>query len=282
MKFFIVDCFAQAKYEGNQLAVFIANRRMPQGEMQKIAREMNFSEVSFILSGKQANDGFDVRIFTPDTEVPFAGHPVIGTAHVINMYYNIDSPLTKLNLACGQIPVRRDGNSYFMTQNQPVFGKIVDKADAARALSIDTSRIRKDLPAQCVSTGLEAVIVPLNTLDDVAACKVDHAAMPCFHNKWSKCNLLVFAHDGEELRVRVFMDDPGYLEDPATGSANGDLAAYLLHHSCFSSHNCIYTVRQGVEMKRPSTLFVNAAMENGRYLIQVGGKVVSVATGNWL
>lgn len=282
MKFFIVDCFAQAKYEGNQLAVFIANRQLPPGDMQKIAREMNFSEVSFILSGKQANGGFDVRIFTPATEVPFAGHPVIGTAHVIHMYYNSDTSLTKLNLACGQIPIKREGNRYFMTQNQPVFGKMVDKFDAAKALSIDTSGIREDLPAHCVSTGLEAVIVPLKSLEDVAKCKVDHAAMADFHTKWRKCNLLVFAHDGEELVVRVFMDDPGYLEDPATGSANGNLAAYLLHHACFSAAKVSYTVRQGVEMGRPSTLFVNASMENGKYLIRVGGEAVSVATGKWL
>lgn len=282
MKFFIVDCFAQAKYEGNQLAVFIADDRLPAADMQKIAREMNFSEVSFILSKMQDNGGFDVRIFTPAVEVPFAGHPALGTAHVINHYYKLDSPMIKLNLECGQIPVNHDGNMYFMTQNQPVFGEIIDKSDAANALSIDITAIRDDFPVQCVSTGLEAVIIPLKSLDDIASCKVDHTLMPSFHKKWRKCNLLVFAQDGEELRVRVFMDDPGYMEDPATGSANGDLAAYLLHNSCLSKVTANYVVKQGIEIGRPSALYVTGVRENEKYLIQVGGRVIMVAGGEWL
>lgn len=211
MKFFIVDCFAQAKYEGNQLAVFIADRQLPTADMQKIAREVNFSEVSFILSKIQGNGGFDVRIFTPAIEVPFAGHPAIGTAYVIQNYYQHESLLIKLNFKCGQIPISHDGSLYFMTQNQPHFGTIIDNSAVAAALSLETGAIRTDLPTQCVSTGLEAVIIPLNSLEDVGRCKVDHALMADFHNKWHKCNLLVFARDGNEFRVRVFMDDPGSL-----------------------------------------------------------------------
>lgn len=281
MKFFIVDCFAQARYEENQLAVFIANRQIQPAEMQKIAREMNFSEVSFILSGRQANGGFDVRIFTPFAEVPFAGHPVIGTAFTIDRHYKFASPLTKLNLACGQIPVSREGNRYFMTQNQPLFGEKIDKSDTARAISIDASGIRDDLPVQYVSTGLGAVIIPLKSLNDLEDCKADYVSMACFHQKWRKCNLLVFAHDGEELRVRVFMDDPGYMEDAATGSANGSLAAYLLRNACPFSPEVSYIVRQGIELGRPSTLFVNASIKEGKYLIRVGGEVVPIANGKW-
>ena len=282
MKFFIVDCFAQERYEGNQLAVFIADKHLPATDMQKIAREMNFSEVSFIISKKQENEGFDVRIYTPAIEVEFAGHPVLGTAYVIKNYYKLDSRPIKLNLGCGQIPVSHDGSMYFMIQNQPVFGKIIDKSDAANALSIDPGAIREDLPVQCVSTGLEAAIIPLKSLDDIARCKVDHTLMPGFHKKWRKCNLLVFAQNSDELRVRVFMDDPGYLEDPATGSANGDLAAYLLHYSGLFYTNINYVAMQGIEMGRPSALYVTGVRENEKYMIQVGGKVIQIAEGEWL
>ena len=137
------------------------------------------------------------------------------------------------------------------------------------------------MPVQCVSTGLEAVIVPLKSPADVAACKVDHAFMAAFHNKWCKCNVLAFARDGGGFRARVFMDEPGYLEVPATGNANGDLAAYLLRHACFSSPEAGYVVRQGMEVGRPSTIFVQASLKGGNYSIRVGGEVVSVAEGEW-
>lgn len=283
MEFHIVDCFAEKKYQGNQLAVFLPDRPLEAGEMQRIAREMNFSEVTFILSGQQKDGGFHIRIFTPYVEVPFAGHPAIGTAYIIEKYLmkNPESPI-RLNLTCGQIPVCRTGDKYFMLQNQPSFSETIDKEEAALAISLPSSRIINDLPVQCVSTGLEAVIVPLQTVADLEACVVNHPAMAIFHAKWHKCNLLVYAVDGKDLRVRVFMDEPGFLQDPATGSANGDLAAYLLRHNVFQSPSIEYLVHQGAEIGRPSTLFVRASYRDGLYDLQVGGKVIQVASGNWL
>lgn len=281
MKFYIVDCFAQSRYQGNQLAVFIPDRELPASEMQQIAREMNFSETSFILSGRNDDDAYDVRIFTPAVELPFAGHPVLGTAHVIDSHFGVSCDEIRLNLAGGQIHVVRDGGSWFMTQNQPTFGMIADRNDTAKALSLDVENIRDDLPVQCVSTGLEAVIIPVKSLDALGKCRVKHLAMAEFHDRWRKCSLLGYAFSDDGFRARVFMDDPGYLEDPATGSAVGSLAAYLLKYRDVTCPKAAYTVRQGIEMGRPSILHVRASVFDGDYLIRVGGEAMTVACGDW-
>ncbi len=282
MKFYIVDCFAQAKYQGNQLAVFVPNRLLPDDEMQKIANEIGFSETSFILSEKQPNGGYDVRIFTPAVEVPFAGHPTLGTAHVIQTHFeNNSAQEIRLNLKVGQIPVFADKSGLTMIQNQPEFGITIEKNAVAAALSISADNIREDYPVQEVSTGLEAVIVPLKTVDALERCHVNYDRLHAFHQAYRKCNVLAFVPQGTGLRVRVFMDDPGFLEDPATGSANGDLAAYLLHHNFFSNNEISYTVSQGSEMGRPSTLLIKASLKNGIYTIHVGGHAHIVAAGEW-
>lgn len=282
MKFYFVDCFARARYQGNQLAVFIVDRPLSGDEMQKIANEIGFSETSFILSGKQPNGGYDVRIFTPAVEVPFAGHPTLGTAHVIQTHFeNNSAQEIRLNLKAGQIPVFADEGGLTMSQNQPEFGITIEKNAVAAALSLHADDIRDDYPAQEVSTGLEAVIVPLKTVEALERCHVNYDQLHAFHQAYRKCNVLAFVPHGEGLRVRVFMDDPGFLEDPATGSANGDLAAYLLRHHFFSSSDLSYTVSQGSEMGRPSTLSIKASLKNGVYTIHVGGRAHIVASGEW-
>ena len=116
MKFYIVDCFAQQKYQGNQLAVFLPEEDLSSEEMQSIALEMHFSEVYFICSGNQENGGYRVRIFTPDTEVPFAGHPTLGTAYIIwKVLENSETDQVILNLDAGSIPVTIDGDVLTMS-----------------------------------------------------------------------------------------------------------------------------------------------------------------------
>ena len=283
MKFYIADCFAEEKYQGNELAVLIPDRPVSDREMQRIAREINFSETAFLLSGRQGNGGYDVRVFTPAAEVPFAGHPVLGTAFIIH------SELEKgrgdgvlLNLKVGQIPVRVEGGRLTMTQNQPVFGDRVDAPSVAACFHLSPEDIRDDLPIQWVSTGLGTVVIPLKSLDALARCAVDHGRFQRYIEEKFACNHLFFVDlGGGMLRARNFMEDPGFGEDPATGSANGCLDAYLLYHHYFSTDHIRYTVRQGVEMGRPSTLYVDASRSGERYRIQVGGNCVLVAKGDW-
>lgn len=286
MKFYIVDVFAENKYEGNQLAVFIPEGTMAQTEMQKIAREMNFSETTFIMSGLQANGGYDVKIFSPDSELPFAGHPTLGTAYIIkNLFDRSEGSEIKLNLPVGQIPVVFEDQYAWMTQNQPEFGANVEIDRIAAVLQIYQEDINTDFPIQVVSTGLPSVIVHLYSLDAVSRCKVNHRAYADLLKDMGDVNLLVFATETanpeNDLNVRLFMPIPGYLEDPATGSANGNLAGYLLRHNFFHSNEINYRVEQGAFIDRPSLLKINAKKADNHYLIQVGGQVIIVSEGKW-
>lgn len=284
MNFYIVDCFAEQKYQGNQLAVFVPDRHLSTREMQQIAREINFSETTFILSGKQDNGGYRVRIFTPDIEVPFAGHPTLGTAFVIQQEIERgESNLVILDLDAGLIQVSFDSNGMTMTQNQPEFGQIIEKPEIAGLLQIEEDEIRDDYPIMWVSTGLPCIVVPLKDVAAVKKCAIHHDRFARFIATVFKCNMLVFAQTGElELAVRVFMDDPGFLEDPATGSANGNLAGYVLKYDYFKGQSLEYVVHQGMEIGRPSTLRIKAGLENETYRIQVGGNAFLVARGAWL
>lgn len=283
MRFFIVDVFAEAKYEGNELAVLIPDREVSDAEMQQIAREINFSETTFILSGKQPDGGYPVRIFTPVTEVPFAGHPTLGTAHIIrSVFKNGESNEILLNMKAGQIPVREENGILTMTQNQPVFGDVMDGAEVAECFFLDPGDIREDFPVQWVSTGLESVIIPLKRLSTLTGLKVDHPRFQKYIERKNACNHLFFVDMGNGiLRARNIMEEPGFGEDPATGSANGNLAGYMLKHDYFKSAAVKYTVLQGVEMGRPSVLYINASLSNGKYNIRVGGRCVTVAEGDW-
>lgn len=285
MKFYIVDVFAEQKYQGNQLAVLVPDRPVSDLEMQQIARETNFSETTFITSGRQANGGYDVRIFTPEMEVPFAGHPTLGTAYVIKEIMEKGSAdKVVLNLRVGSIPVSLEADGLVMRQNEPAFGlTIEDRAGIAEILKIEAADIREDFPIQEVSTGLACVVVPLKSVAALEKCAINHDRYRHFLAATCNCNLLVFAPDTEfDLRVRVFMFVPGYLEDPATGSANGNLAGYLLRHNFFKSDNIQYSVSQGREIKRPSVLRIKAALAGGKFDINVGGKTCLVAEGDWL
>lgn len=284
MDFYIVDCFAEQKYQGNQLAVFIPDRELTTGEMQQIAREINFSETTFILSGREANGGYRVRIFTPDIEVPFAGHPTLGTSFIIHREIEggrFDKVI--LNLDVGPISISVEEGGLTMSQNPPEFGQIIDKHQVAGLLQIDPEDILDDYPVQWVSTGLPCFVIPLRDADAVKRCAIHHDRFRQFIETVYKCNMLVFARTGErQLEVRVFMDDPGFLEDPATGSANGNLAGYLLRHDVFDSRDIAYSVSQGAEIGRPSTLRIRAALDGETYNIEVGGNAFLVAKGTWL
>lgn len=284
MKFYIVDCFAENKYQGNELLVLIADREVSDEEQQKIAREINFSETTFILSDKRENAGYDVRIWTPNVgEVPFAGHPTLGTAYIIHHELEGGAGDTvKLNLKVGQIPVAVTGDGMVMRQNPPEFGTVIDKKEIAEIYGIHPDEIRDDYPVQWASTGLEAVIVPLKSREALAKLKTDQMKFKAYVERHPECNCnhLFFVDMGNsQLSARCLMED--FVEDPATGSANGDLAGYLLHHDYFGKKDVTYTVHQGEDMGRPSVLHVHAAQGDGKWLIEVGGNCFVVAEGNW-
>lgn len=285
MTFYILDVFAKEKYAGNQLAVFLGGEELSTEEMQKIAKEINFSESTFILSGKQPDGGYDVRIFTPDKEVPFAGHPTLGTAYIIQKEIeNSENQSVLLNVKAGTIPVELAEDELWMKQNKPTFGRFFEPEVLAEVLSIELDEIDTNFPIQEVSTGLPAIIVPLNSLESVKRSRVNKQKYE-EHMKDVAANILVFSpetyHVENDLNARVFCDYFGITEDPATGSASGDLAGYLLEHNYLNKDQINISVEQGYEIKRPSSFYINAKKEGKDIHIEVGGNVKLVAKGEW-
>lgn len=172
-----------------------------------------------------------------------------------------------------------------MTQNQPEFGLNVEVDRMAEVLQISREDIHTGFPIQVVSTGLPSVIVHLNSLESIRRCKINHDAFEKLLNDIGEVNLLVFSKETvspeNDLNVRLFMCNSGYLEDPATGSANGNLAGYLLKYDFFHSDVINYCVEQGAFIGRPSLLKINAKKTDEHYLIQVGGKVFVISEGTW-
>ncbi len=288
-RFYILDVFAEKKYAGNQLAVVRDAGKLSDEQMQKIAKEMNYSETTFILLEDQRNGGYDVRIFTPEIEVPFAGHPTLGTAFVIQQEI-IGKPVktVNLNLKVGQIPVtfNYDGQQsgiLWMKPIEPVFGEVFDLHQILEVLTINEEDIDDRFPVQSVSTGIPFIFVPLKTLDAVKRAKVIRDKLfNWIEDKQAKV-IFVFCPETynreNDMNVRLFADAYGIPEDPATGSANSCLAAYLVKYRYFGSSQVDVRVEQGHEIGRPSLLYLRAEDKDGKIDVSVGGKVVMVAKG---
>ena len=287
--FYIVDVFAEEKYTGNQLAVVRQAGDLSEDDMLRITREMNYSETTFILSDSEREGGYDVRIFTPGGELPFAGHPTLGTAFIIQreiIQQPVDS--VRLNLKVGQIPVRIDldsegGQTLWMEQVQPVFWETIEPVVIADMLNLDPQAIDERFPVQEVSTGMPTVIVPLKSLEDLKSARVDREKYFQLVGRLEAKSILAFCqetYDPEhDLNVRVFVDYYGIPEDPATGSGNGSLAAWLVEHRYFGRSDIDIQVEQGTEIHRPSLLFLRAKAEDKAINVFVGGHVVMIADG---
>ncbi len=286
--FYIVDVFAESKYAGNQLAVVRGAGDLPEDALQKIALEMNYSETTFVLGEEESGEagGYDVRIFTPEEEVPFAGHPTLGTAYVIRREI-LEHPAESvtLNLKAGRIPVTF-GEVLWMRQLPPTFGATFDPALAARVLNLEEADLDDRHPVQEVSTGLPAVVIPLKGLDALRRCRVDRERYLDLVSGTEAKNLYVFCPEphegGNDLAARMFADYYGVPEDPATGSAAGCLAGYLVEHRYLDASTIDVRVEQGYEIGRPSLLYLQAAREDDGVSVSVGGKVQMVARGELL
>ena len=291
LRFFLLDVFAEEKFAGNQLAVFRNARGLSKVQMQKIANEMHFSETTFILSDGERDGGYDVRIFTPVNELPFAGHPTLGTAYVVRHYIlNGNVKKVLLNLKIGRIPVTFEKDAtgeeiLWMKQVPPAFGKTFDVARISEVLCLDEKDVDSRFPVQEVSTGIPFTIVPLKSLDAVKRARVNWERRGKL-TKAAQAGTLVFSPETYEkendLNVRVFVDLYGIPEDPATGSANGCLAGYLSQCRYFGSDIVDVRVEQGYEIGRPSLLRLKAKRKQNEIQVHVGGKVTMVAKGELL
>lgn len=286
MKFYITDVFGVEKYSGNQLLTVFDEGKLSTEEMQQIAFEINFSETTFITNSEKVNGGYDVRIFTPKSELPFAGHPTIGTAYIIDQVLeNGKAEEIVLNLKVGQIPVRNENENYWMRQNSPVFGKSFEAGLMDDILGLAKSQIVNGFPIQEVSTGMAFTLVPLQNLKALEQAKLKLDAYYKFCETTEAKGIMVFCPEGhaqsQQISSRVFVEYEGIPEDPATGSATGCLASYLLKYNFLGSSSIDIEVGQGYEMGRPSSLLIRSSLNNGEFDINVGGKVIDVANGEW-
>ncbi|MEG4419898.1 PhzF family phenazine biosynthesis protein [Microcoleus sp. LAD1_D5] len=294
MNFYIVDVFAESKYAGNQLAVFCGAgvAELSEAQMLLIAREINYSETTFIRSPDPRDGGYDVRIFTPKKELPFAGHPTLGTAFVLQQEIireKVDRVI--LNLAVGQIPVtfnyhNESADIVWMRQNPPSFGQVLSAASLANVLNLEPDEIDANFPIQEVSTGVPFIIVPLKTLASLKKAQVNLDKYFELVDTMEAKEILIFCpetySDLNDLSVRVFAHSLGIPEDPATGSANGCLAGYLVEYAYYGLAKIDVRVEQGYEIDRRSLLLLQAVQNEGEIAVLVGGKVVMVAKGEFV
>jgi trans-2,3-dihydro-3-hydroxyanthranilate isomerase len=290
--FLILDVFATAKYTGNQLAVCLNAGELTDIQMQQIAREINFSETTFVTSAEPVNGGYNTRIFTPTTELPFAGHPTLGTAFVIQQEI-VKAAIKRVNLnyQVGQIPVDLnylDGAAdiLWMHQQQPKFYDAVDVEMLAVVIGVSPTDIDSRYPIEPVSTGLPFIIIPLKTLAAVSQAKLNLDLYTRTVANLPAQAILIFCAESidpdRQLHVRVFTECFGIPEDPATGSANGCLAAYLAKHQYFDSPNIDITVEQGVEMGRSALLYLRANYTPDNCPVSIGGRVINIAKGEFI
>lgn len=299
-KFVIADVFSEKRFCGNQLAVFTDGSGLSAATMQDIAREMNYSETTFLLPPESGGD-YRVRIFTPNRELPFAGHPIVGTAYVIvaEKMKRWSEPQTAVTLEAGVGPVPvlvdtsggRAGRST-MTQPLPVTrGSYSDIPKLAKALSLNASVIEDTgLPVETIFNGLAVMIVPVANRAAIESIKVDGGALQVISNEADASTVLTYALDTvlptSTVHCRVFAPAAGVHEDAATGSANGPLGFYLVKHKLIEPRPTTAIVsEQGFEMKRPSLLYIDVDVDltNGTVTeVRVGGGVVISGRGEIL
>jgi trans-2,3-dihydro-3-hydroxyanthranilate isomerase len=288
LPFVQVDVFTSVPLEGNQLAVFADGSGLTDAEMQALAKETNLSETTFILPRDAATErerGVRVRIFTTTEELPFAGHPTLGTAMVLRGNGNAEEIALDLNV--GRIPVRfstRDGLAFgVMTQRDPEFKSKHSREDVARAAGFAVEDIADDLPIQTVSTGNAFAIVPLKSLAVLQKLSPAWASMKAYLDK-SDAKFFYFvsrqtANPQARLQSRMIFYNG---EDPATGSAAGPCAAWAVRYGVVPADQQVL-MEQGVEMKRRSRIFFSAGRNGDKIVnVRVGGHVAEVARGEFI
>jgi len=281
-----LDVFSNRLFEGNPLAVFLDGRGLSDEEMQALAREMNLSETTFILPREAAVEsarGVRVRIFTVQEELPFAGHPTLGTAFQLRGSTGMREVALDLNV--GKVPVRfeeKPGQPVFgeMTQIDPKFGERHDREAVVRACGLVDGDIDPSLPIETVSTGVAYTVVPIRGLKIMSALHVDMRGSQEYLDR-SEGKFFYFVcretvDPAAKLHARMMFYNG---EDPATGSAAGCAAAWMVAHEVARADERVL-IEQGVEMKRPSRIFVRASRKDDRVVnVRVGGNVVEVLRG---
>jgi trans-2,3-dihydro-3-hydroxyanthranilate isomerase len=285
-RFVQLDVFTSQAFAGNPLAVFFDARGLSEQEMQNLAREMNLSETTFIFPRDprlEHEHGIRVRIFTVQEELPFAGHPTLGTAFALRG--STGAPEITMELNAGKIPVRFEdiaGQPSFgeMTQIDPQFGNQHDREAIVRVIGLSDGDIDPSVPIETVSTGVPFTIVPLRGMEAMRRLRVDQpGSAQLLKNSGAKFFYFVTRETSDSkarLHARMFFYNG---EDPATGSAAGCAAAWMVRHGIVRPEERVL-IEQGVEMQRPSHIFVRASRQDDRIVnVRVGGNAVEILRG---
>ncbi|HEY7213664.1 MAG TPA: PhzF family phenazine biosynthesis protein [Thermoanaerobaculia bacterium] len=290
--FFTCDVFTSTRFGGNPLAVLPQAEGLSTGQMQQIAREFNFSETTFVFPA-DAGHTRKVRIFTPVTEIPFAGHPNVGTAFVLAAAGELgplDAPLTvTFEEKAGVVPIaierRQDGTIRCeLSAPEPLsLGKILSVTSLASALSLAESDIVTTThPPRVASVGLPFILVELKDRAALERARIHMDGLHQIAAEGVTPDILFYIHSGDEfdIRARMFAPLDGVPEDPATGSANCALAALLAHHNAAADGDFRWRIAQGVEMGRPSLLEALTEKRDGKVVAtRIGGASVLVSEG---
>jgi trans-2,3-dihydro-3-hydroxyanthranilate isomerase len=270
-----VDVFTTRPLHGNALAVFPDGRGLTTSRMQAIAREMNLSETTFLLPPTSRGADARVRIFTVTQELPFAGHPTLGSAYVASLRHTGKAEI-RLQTKAGVIPVRRRGSYFEMRQKDPVFGAAVSREQLAGALRLRLADLDRRATPQMVSTGLPFLIVPLRTAGAMQRVNPDWAELlPLLRRGGAHFPYYVVV-GSDDVQARMFGPD---FEDPGTGSAAGCAAAYLVRYGLRPPGRS-FRILQGEAIHRPCQITVQASLEGTRvYDVRVGGHVVRMLDG---
>jgi trans-2,3-dihydro-3-hydroxyanthranilate isomerase len=274
-RYVVADVFTDTPLQGNQLAVFTDARSIPEELLQPIAREMNFSETVFVLPSEEAHAR--IRIFTPTTEVPFAGHPTLGSAFVLAGPLQLGE--IKLETGSGVIPVRLERDHMrivFGRMEQPI--PTVEPFDREEELLAAVGVERSELPVEVYDNGLQHVYVCLGSEGEVAALRPDLSRIADLSEV---LGVNCIAGSGLRWKTRMFIPGGGISEDPATGSAAGPLALHLARHGRIEFGDEI-EISQGAEIARPSTLYARVDGSADQVeRVEVGGSAVIVARGEF-
>ena len=300
IEYYLVDVFTTQKYGGNQLAVFVDFENQVSTEnMLKIARELNFPEITFIKKSHN-NEKFDVRIFTSEYEVPFAGHPSLGTAFIISKYLlpkpkeSITLNLKHSNIIIDLTSINNiDKSLFIMEQAEPEFITTYNHQEIADGLNIELDILNIQKPIEEISTGLPYIIIPIINLEKINQVNLNSKKVIEFLtlNKKYKTNSLTglttslfFVTDEtfekpNGFNTRMFcIENENLIEDAATGSANGCFLAYLLKNK---STEISTIVEQGFQMERKSYIQLNGKLKNDKYSLKIGGQIVDISKGKW-
>ncbi|MDR7210071.1 PhzF family phenazine biosynthesis protein [Flavobacterium piscis] len=283
LPFYIIDVFTEKKYAGNQLAVFLDAENLAADEMQKIAREINFAESTFVTKLNLENNTAEIKIFTPESEMKFAGHPIIGTSWVLmNKVFNNAPKKITLNVPIGEIPIQQSEGLIWLKAAQPEFWDVFSKQDFLLFSNLKSEDFEDQFPIQEVTTGSAFIMVPLKSKKALENLVLDKDKTDQWLKKHCKTNhrglYFYCLEDSKIISRMLYIEHNQLVEDAATGSASTCLQAFLLKYYTPQIELINY---QGDYMNRPSQIYFKGELTKNQFDIKIGGKAQFIAKGDW-